>query len=143
MHTPSRTLFRNGQVARLQPTEFALFLELRHAHRAYNSQDLADRLYSDRPDGGPINANKCIHAFVFCLRKKIKPLGLTIECAQGGDGTYQLIDSSVARPKPDRALILELRRQGATRAEIARKVQATWSMVNRILNAAVVSRPEN
>lgn len=47
---------------------------------------LVDRIYGDRPDGGPERADVILKVQVSQLRRKIEPYGWTISVSKGGSG---------------------------------------------------------
>jgi len=47
---------------------------------------LLNRIYGDRPDGGPEHADTILKVQVSQLRRKIEPYGWTISVSKGGSG---------------------------------------------------------
>lgn len=55
-----------------------ILLALAEARTFVSTDKLADRIYSDDPDGGPLNARGCINAFMNRLRRSVAPHGVSI-----------------------------------------------------------------
>lgn len=54
--------------------------------RRLSAEQIADRVYADDPDGGPIGARKSIGVHLHRLRKKIQPMGWTAGSIAWGHG---------------------------------------------------------
>lgn len=63
-----------------------------------HTRDLADKLYSDRPDGGPSTANSCIKVMVWRINQRIAPMGVAIVCGTGYS-YYRLIKKERKRKR--------------------------------------------
>lgn len=60
------------------PRERALMDILVQSYPRHMSiSQLADRLYADDMDGGPVTANRCVSQLLFRIRARLKPLGWT------------------------------------------------------------------
>jgi DNA-binding response OmpR family regulator len=55
-----------------------IFLALAEARSFLSADQLADRVYSDDPDGGPLDARACTYAFLNRLRRSVAPHGVSI-----------------------------------------------------------------
>ena len=42
-------------------------------------RDLANALYGDRADGGPVNDNDCVRLYIWHARRRLAPLGIAID----------------------------------------------------------------
>ncbi len=71
--------FSGISIADLSRLECSIVEVLANAgHRAIPSGHIADVIYADRPDGGPLNAAHVIKVHVCNIRRKIEPAGWTI-----------------------------------------------------------------
>lgn len=80
----------NGKVARLQPFEFKILMA--GYRRRLSTQELADTVYADRVDGGPVCVNDTLGVTVFRMNKKLAPLGIVYRSTLGRSGYYELKD---------------------------------------------------
>lgn len=55
-----------------------ILLTLADARTFLTTDQIADRIYSDDPDGGPLDARGCVMTHIHWLRKKIAPYGMSI-----------------------------------------------------------------
>lgn len=62
----------------LQRRQRQILLELAGARSFISVTRLADRIWQDDPDGGPDDAEGCLHAHVSRLRKSLAGQGFTI-----------------------------------------------------------------
>lgn len=56
----------------------ALILETLIKREGINGAQLIEMLYSDKPDGGPLNAGKCLSVQIHRVRWALRPLGIEI-----------------------------------------------------------------
>jgi len=64
-----------------------------------SSDQLLNKLYAHRRDGGPLTAQTIIHVYVCKINKKLRPFGMRIHCRGWGGGeygTYQLYRTNFA-----------------------------------------------
>jgi hypothetical protein len=74
----------------LTTSERAVAEIIRRAGRSgITAAQIADRLYADRPDGGPLSSRNCVHRFVQGLKAKIAGTGHAIVC----HGHYYHVES--------------------------------------------------
>lgn len=78
----------NGKLARLHPFEFRI-LQAGYRQRL-STRELADAVYADRSDGGPLHAADTLAVTIFRMNKKIKRLGLTYRSTLGRSCYYEL-----------------------------------------------------
>ncbi len=84
-----------GEIAELSPVylpprQFRIWDTVRRAKHGISIADLADRVYSDRPDGGPGSATQSIWGLVRVANKRLAPFGQRIEATRGPGSVYSL-----------------------------------------------------
>lgn len=62
----------------LAPQQFRIFDIVRRSKHGITSPVLADRVYADRQDGGPITGHKCVQTQVIQINKKLAKANLRI-----------------------------------------------------------------
>lgn len=78
----------DGKLARLQPFEFKI-LQAGYRRRL-STNELAEAVYADRADGGPLTVNDTLAVTVFRMNKKLAPLGLVYRSTLGRACYYEL-----------------------------------------------------
>lgn len=75
--------------AGLTPLEMAIMTPLVKAYpRGMTARQLADIVYAEDPNGGPLQADRCIAVHMFYIRAKIKPLGWHVGGVRGRGTRY-------------------------------------------------------
>ena len=70
----------DGQEVRLPRRLGQVLDKLNEAYpKGVRRRDLADALYGDDPDGGPLDLDNCLESFVCRVRKAIAPAGFAIK----------------------------------------------------------------
>lgn len=59
--------------------------------RGLTNREIANIIYADREDGGPLGADKSINGMVWQLRRKIIPHGATVDADYGPCSRYRLV----------------------------------------------------
>ena len=75
-------------------TQLKIYLAVARAGRAGKSiEALVDRVYGDRPDGGPLYARNCMSVLIHQkINPKLAPHGLKITAGRGREGVpYRLV----------------------------------------------------
>ena len=79
-----------GRIA-LTRLQFKLWDALRRAGAdGISCAGLVERVYADRPDGGPNNATQCIWGHAYHANKRLKELGQRIVATGGPGSIYRL-----------------------------------------------------
>lgn len=84
-----RTDSLDRALAAVTPTMAAILRALSRG-KALTARDLADRIYSEDPDGGPTWADTVVTAIICRQRKKIEPFDWRIVSRQGSRSGYRL-----------------------------------------------------
>jgi hypothetical protein len=74
----------------LTPLEFRVWDVLRRAPDGLACAALIERVYSDRPDGGPLTARNSIWSHAHRANRKLAAIGQRIVASGGPGSTYRL-----------------------------------------------------
>jgi hypothetical protein len=77
-------------VLRLTPLEFKVWDTLRRAPDGLACSELTERVYADRPDGGPLSGTHCIWSHAFRVNRKLAAIGQRITASGGPCSIYRL-----------------------------------------------------
>ena len=89
--------FGTGQIDRqapvpLAPQQFRIFDIVRRSEYGIAGSALANRLYADRQDGGPISGQRCVQSQVMQINKRLAKVNLRIG-SKTRNGPYFLLQT--------------------------------------------------
>lgn len=84
-HHATQTVVRNEDFVKLRGQQARIFDMLAKAYPAeIETVGIFERLYAGARDGGPITGPNIVSVFLSQMRKRLKPLGLTVGCHARG-----------------------------------------------------------